>query len=308
MQWKEIELTDMDVFQKAFDNIRSQASEMTFSNMFMWRRSYNTRFQIIHNMLCMVSNAKSYVPFAFCPIPLGEFQPEDFINAVSEIKKYFDEQGWKLFFGRVEERMVDLFKKYLDAKITVKKDEASSDYIYRTEALATLSGKKLSSKRNHINRFFREYVDFEYVEISREYVDECKSIFEAWCEKNEANDACDCDDPANCEKWACFQLLDNWDRFSGLKGALIQVNGRFEAFTIGEMLNDDTAVIHIEKGNVDIHGIYTLINREFIQRSCAHTKYINREEDMGKEGLRKAKMSYKPTGRVYKFNIYPEFR
>ena len=169
----------------------------------------------------------------------------------------------------------------------------------------TLSGKKLSSKRNHINRFMREYGDFEYVEISRETVPECKRIFEEWCEKN---DACECEYPEECEKWACSQLLDNWHSLPGLKGALIKVNGRFEAFTIGEMVNHNTAVIHIEKGNTDVHGIYTVINKEFVTRAFPETKYINREEDMGKEGLRKAKSSYHPSGFVYKYNIYPEFK
>ena len=102
-------------------------------------------------------------------------------------------------------------------------------------------------------------------------------------------------------------MLDNCIA-SRFKGALIIVNGRFEAFTIGEMVNHNTAVIHIEKGNTDVHGIYTVINKEFVTRAFPETKYINREEDMGKEGLRKAKSSYHPSGFVYKYNIYPEFK
>ena len=183
MQWKEIELSDIEIFQKAFDNIDSQASEMTFANMFMWRSNYNTRFSIINDMLCMISNSRAYKPFAFTPIPLDSFKPEAFTDTVYALKDYFESQGWDLFFGRVEERMADLFKKHLDIKVRVKKNEAVSDYVYRTERLMTLSGKKLSSKRNHINRFMREYGDFEYVEISRETVPECKRIFEEWCEK-----------------------------------------------------------------------------------------------------------------------------
>lgn len=305
MQWKEIELQDMEIFRKAFGNIQSQASEMTFANMFMWRKNYNTQFSIINNMLCMVSNARKYKPFAFSPIPLGTFQPEAFKDTIHTLKAYFDSMGWKLFFGRVESSMVDLFKKHLDTKLSIKKNEASSDYLYTTESLITLAGKKLSSKRNHINKFLREYGSFDYVEISKETVSECKRIFDEWCEKN---DDCDCEVPEECENWACSQLLDNWDTIPGLRGALISVNGRFEAFTIGEMVNEDTAVIHIEKGNTDIQGIYPLINREFITNTYSHTKFVNREEDMGKEGLRKAKKSYRPWGMVHKFNIIPEFK
>lgn len=305
MQWKEIELSDIEFFQKAFSNINSQASEMTFVNMFMWRKNYNTRFNVINNMLCMVSSSRTYKPFAFCPIPLGPFQPEDFKNTVHALKDYFDSQGWKLIFGRVEERMVELFIKYLDVKVHAKKNIASSDYIYETESLMTLAGKKLSAKRNHINKFIREYSNFEYVEISKETVPECKRIFEEWCFQNEA---CDCKVPEECERWACSQLLDNWDQLPSLKGALISVNGKFEAFTIGEMANEDTAVIHIEKGNTAVHGIYAVINKEFVSRVFPNTRYVNREEDMGKEGLRKAKSSYYPSGFVHKYIIIPEFK
>ncbi len=305
MDWRKIELTDMQLFRKAFDSVKSQASEMSFANMYMWRKNYNTLFAVINNMLCMISKSRRYVPFAFCPLPLGEYSPEAFKNTVFELKKYFDSRGWRLFFGRVEERMLERFKNDLGIKIKARNIEANADYIYNTESLITLSGKKLSAKRNHINKFMREYGGFEYVEISPETVPECKRIFDEWCRKNKE---CECEKPEECELWACSQLLDNWNRIGCLKGALIKVNGRFEAFTIGEMLNDDTAVIHIEKGNTDIHGIYALINREFVSRAFPHTRYVNREEDMGKEGLRQAKLSYQPVGMINKYNIFPEFR
>lgn len=304
MDWKEIEITDLDIFQKAFGNVKSRASEMSFANMFMWRKNYNSRFSIINNMLCIIANPRKYKPFAFCPIPLADFDSEAFEDTVYRLKEYFDSRGWKLFFGRVEERMAENFKKCLKVKVEAKKVDDVSDYLYETESLITLAGKKLSAKRNHINRFFREYGDFEYVEISRDNFSECERIFDEWCRSNES---CNCEVPEECEKWACSQLLEYWDRIPGLKGALIKVKGKFEAFTIGEMLNDDTAVIHIEKGNADIHGIYTLINREFVARTFPHSRFVNREEDMGIEGLRKAKQSYHPCGMVWKYNIYPDF-
>lgn len=304
MQWKEIELSSQDIFRKAFNNGQSQASEMSFANMFMWRKNYKTVYKVINNMLCMVSNSRMTRPFAFMPVPLDQFEPEAFQKTVGEIKNFFDSKGWRFIFGRVEESNIPLLQQHLGVKFEAVKNEDNSDYLYETESLVTLAGKKLSAKRNHINKFMREYGSFEYVELTSELASECKRIFEQWCETNEA---CDCQVPEECEKWACSQLLDNWDVIPGLKGALIKVNGRFEAFTIGEMLNADTAVIHIEKGNTEIHGVYTLINREFVARTFPDTKYINREEDMGKEGLRKAKSSYYPIGFVHKYDIFPEF-
>ena len=303
MQWKEIEITDSDMFNKAFRNINSQASEMSFRYMYMWRKNYNTQFAVINNMLCIVSISRLYPPFAFCPIPLGEFSPESFKETISELRSFFTAKGFKFIFGHVEECMVEVIKKNLNTKFKIIKNEDSSDYIYETGKLITLSGKKLSAKRNHINKFMREYGDFEYEEITPETAPECMRIFNEWCEKN---DSCECEVPEECEKWACSELLNNWSRFPELKGALIKIAGRFEAFTIGEMLNDETAVIHIEKGNTDIFGIYPLINKEFVSRTFPHTKYMNREEDMGKEGLRKAKLSYNPIKRLHKYIIIPE--
>lgn len=304
MQWKELEIADMEIFDKAFTNINSQASEMSFRYMYMWRKNYNITFSIIKNFLCILSVSRMFPPFVFCPVPMGEFHGEDFKKTISELKAYFDSKGWKLIFCRVEERMLDMFKDNLDIKLTININEDSADYIYSTESLINLTGKKLSAKRNHINKFLREYGDFEYVELNSQHIDECTRIFNEWCEKQ---GSCECEIPEECEKWACSELLNNWDLFPYLKGALIKVNGKFEAFTIGEMVNDDTAVIHIEKGNTDIFGIYPLINREFVSRAFSNTRYINREEDMGKDGLRKAKMSYHPIKKLNKYIIIPEF-
>jgi hypothetical protein len=88
-----------------------------------------------------------------------------------------------------------------------------------------------------------------------------------------------------------------------MRGALLKVAGRFEAFTAGELLNPETAAIRIEKGNSDIHGIYTVINRDFCSHEWSGVKYINREEDIGLEGLRKSKLSYNPAFMIRKFLV-----
>jgi len=143
MQWKEIEITDRELLQRAFENINSQASEMSFANMYMWRYNYNTRINVIENMLCMVSDSRRFIPFAFCPVPLGVFQPEEFRKAVMALKVYFNDQGWKLMFGRVEEKNLALFKRCPDFRATFKKIDANSDYVYNTESLIALAGKKI---------------------------------------------------------------------------------------------------------------------------------------------------------------------
>jgi hypothetical protein len=160
-----------------------------------------------------------------------------------------------------------------------------------------LKGKKYDGKRNHINKFKKLY-EYEYIPLKEEHLDECCRITEAWCSER----SCDEHKGLYCEKLANFELIKNF-RALGCKGALIKVNGRFEAFTIGEMLNSDTAVIHIEKANGSINGLYTYINQQFCLNQWHDAKYINREQDLGSEGLRKAKLSYKPVNFIDKYSI-----
>ena len=174
----------------------------------------------------------------------------------------------------------------------------TSDYLYNSSDLIGLRGKKYDGKRNHINKFNRMHT-YEYVPLECSLLDECIRIMEEWCaEKN-----CNCQDGDYCERLANMELLKNF-KVLGCKGALIKADGKFEAFTVGEMLTGDTAVIHIEKAKSSIDGLYTLINQQFASREWSGTTYINREQDLGKEGMRKAKLSYHPVRLIDKYTVY----
>lgn len=297
--FRELTLADYPLFKEAFKKLQPTASEFTFPYLYMWRKDYNIRFAVIGEYICLVSNSRIAFPFAFCPIPLnGYYEKEGFELALRGIEDYFTEKGYRLAYGRIEENCVTLFRDYYQDRIEAEYLEDASDYVYNAEDLIKLAGRKYSGKRNHISQFLRYYPDYEYVPVDRSNLGECKRILDEWCEKNET----ECMHPDNCERLACYDLLDNWELFN-LKGALIKVNGIFEAFTVGEILNDETAVIRIEKGNSDVHGVYGIINREFCTREWCRLKYINREEDLGKEGIRKAKLSYYPVNLIKKYLI-----
>jgi len=297
--FRELKLEDQDLLAPILRRMRTTASEFTFPYLYAWRHDYNLRFGIFGNHLCMVANPRTYIPFAFCPIPVdGRHDGEGFKKALDAVEAYFREQRWDLAFGRVEESKVPLLTGHYGNRAEVTYLRAASDYVYNTTDLVHLAGRKYSRKRNHISQFLRYYENHEYVPVDPGNTGECFRVFEEWCEKNES----DCRHPDNCERLACKELLDNWERF-GLKGGLVRVNGKAEAFTIGEKLNDEMAVVRVEKGNLGIHGIYTFINREFCAREWADTKYINREEDMGLEGLRKSKESYFPAFMVKKYLV-----
>ena len=299
IDFREITLEDQNCFTQIFSSNHSVSSEYTFPYLFMWRRDYNLRYSIVGNYLCLISNSRVAISFAFCPVPIsGVHEKDGFEKALEAIASQFREKGHDLAFGRVEEDKIPLFKDYYQGRAQFEYLPDASDYVYESADLIQLTGKKFSGKRNHISQFKRYYSDYEYISLSAENLNECKQIFEDWCQKNET----ECLHPDNCERLACFELLDNWEILN-LKGALVKVNGRSEAFTIGELLNKDMAVIRVEKGNSDIHGIYTFINREFCEKEWSGQRLINREEDMGKEGLKKAKLSYYPTQLINKYMV-----
>lgn len=297
--FRPITLENQTLFENIFTAVKPIASELTFPYLFMWKRDYNLSYAILEHHLCMISQSRIYRPFAFCPIPVDGIRDDTkFKKALEMIEAYFNEKGLPLLLGRVEEpRLEELLFVYGERMQTEFLDSAS-DYVYEASELIKLSGKKLSSKRNHISQFIRHYGDYEYVPVDVSNISVCRRVLDEWCDKNEN----ECVHPDNCERLAVYEILDNWDKLP-LKGALIKVAGNFEALTIGELLNPETAAIRIEKANSEIHGIYTLINREFCANEWSGVKYINREEDMGIEGLRKSKLSYNPTCMVNKFLV-----
>ena len=165
-------------------------------------------------------------------------------------------------------------------------DRDNYEYIYKSEDLINLSGKKFRQKKNHLNQFRMQYSNYEYLPITEDIIPLCRETAASWVETHHEEGIED-------ELVAINLLFDNWDAL-GLKGGAIKLFGRVEAFSIGEILNDRIALIHIEKANPDIRGLYQAIYNEFIRHEFSEVEFINREEDMGLPGLRQAKESYNP--------------
>jgi len=295
MEFSELSINDKAIFDAYIKVSEPEASEMNFTNFFIWKGYYNFRYCVINDLLCVISAPSDSEPFAFTPI--GKKNTDNFEKAIKALDDYFREKGWSLTLKKVEEKDLVYYKNLNGYQKEIIFDRDNSDYVYLTEALITLKGKKLHAKRNHINKFNKLY-QYEYVPMSAENLDECWKITEKWCQERE----CDCSRGEYCEKYAIRELLDNFDSL-GYKGALIKVDGEYKAFTVGEMLNSNTAVIHIEKADSSIQGLYTLINQQFCEKQWKDTVYINREQDLGEEGLRKSKESYYPEKMINKYIV-----
>ncbi len=293
LTFKSLELGDKDLINSYITNQNYRISDLCFTNLYAWGKKFNTQFAVKNDWLFIRfkdnNGRNSYL------LPLGKGGIKKGIDIIIEDHKQFDTvfqiRGvTKEMIAEIEEVMPDTFNYTLNRSV--------SDYIYTSEKLIHLEGRKLQSKRNHINRFKREN-KWQYKTLTGkpDLVKECKSMLDKWMEINK-NDK----DPSLAfDDLATTIMLDNFE-YLNLKGGLICVNNEIAAFSIGEVLTKDTIVVHVEKAFTTIHGAYTIMNQQFALNESSDYKYINREEDMGVENLRKAKLSYQPDILLEKYN------
>lgn len=295
-EFNEIDMKDKEIFDHIFQKNDPTISEYTFTNFFMWKRYYNYRYALMDGYLCVYAKPMREAPFMLMPV--GSDDQKNFEKVIKAMCGYFKKNDWEIVFKKVPERDLCKLISAAGKDSKVEYDRDNSDYVYLTSDLIGLKGKSYHGKRNHISRFNKDY-SYEYEEINRENINECAKIMDRWCAERD----CNCIRGEYCEKYANLAVLENYFEL-GCKGALIKVDDFYRAFTIGEMLNKDTTVIHIEKADSKINGLYSLINREFCARQWSETVYINREQDLGQEGLRKAKESYHPDHMSNKFVLH----
>ena len=219
--------------------------------------------------------------------PAGE--PEAVKQALDRLMNYSKEKGYPFKLYNVTEENFEQLESFYPGRFTVEYDRDEADYVYEQEKLATLAGKKLHGKRNHINKFKSLYEDWDYESLSDGNVEECFQMALKWRNQN----GCEEDAGKNAEMCVTLNALRLYQEL-GLQGGLIRVNGEVVAFCIGEPVCEDTFVVHVEKAFSDVEGAYPMINQQFVQHVCMDYRYVNREEDTGAEGLRKAKLSYRP--------------
>ena len=190
-------------------------------------------------------------------------------------------------FARLEELFPGRFQ--------VEYDRDLADYVYEVEKLQNLSGRKYHGKKNHVNKFMSLYPDWSYEPITRENVEDCFQMALAWRQEN----GCEDDPEKHAEICVTLNALRLFEELE-FKGGLIRTGGRVVAFTIASPICADTLDIHIEKAYADIQGAYAMINQQFLLHEGDGFTYVNREEDTGDEGLRQAKLSYRPAFMVQK--------
>ena len=279
---KPVGLEDQPVFAEYLDREPSEVCELNFANVFIWKDSEHPRWTILNGSLCVMVEPDFEDPYFLPPVG-GERVPETIAACLALAPR----------LSRVPEAFVRRF----GAGFRVEEDPNNFDYLYRVEDLAELKGKRYDGKRNRIRKFESTFAH-EYHTLMRADVPGCVRLLEDWFEGKLNGDPC-----MRGEKKAIVQALASFERL-GLKGGVVKVGGRVEAFTVGGRLAPDMAVIPIEIANPGLVGLAQWINREFVRREWSGYRLVNREQDVGLEGLRRAKLSYQPAGLVKKYNLF----
>lgn len=286
MKFKNIDIESRNIINKYLTKENRISCAYCFTDIFIWKDKYHTQYCIEDDCLYLRQyDDESDLYYYY--IPMNSKNLQDGINSI-----IIDsiENKYKFCFGNIEEKYINIFKEEYKDIFSVKLVRDFSDYIYNASDLINLSGKKFHKKKNLFNKFMREYEGrYEYRNITSKDINDILAFNKIWCEKNVSKDS---DDMA-AETRAITLALKNFEKLE-LKGGMLLVDGKIIAYTLGSKNNDDTFVVQIEKALVEYSGAYQVINNLFAKNNLEGYKYINREEDLGLEGLRKAKLSYNP--------------
>lgn len=279
---KKPELEDRALVEPYFRMNKTRSCEYTFANLYLWSGHYKVGYAFVGKMLVFQYTDRKMFTF-----PMGD--RAYLKETLDMMMTWAKERGLLFRLTNVTPEQFEILEGLYPGAFEITYYRDSADYVYETEKLINLSGRKYHGKKNHINKFKKMYPDWSYEPITQENVEECFQMALEWRRLN----GCEEDEEKNAEMCVTLNSLRLFEELK-LRGGLLRADGKVVAFTIGEPVCDDTMVVHIEKAFADVQGAYPMINQQFLAHEGADYKYVNREEDMGDEGLRKAKESYRP--------------
>lgn len=280
MDFKPIQLEQAELYHQHLKQTPQVASDYSFANVWGWAREYGLEWAFSDDLVWIRQNSPQNIYWA----PVGPWEKIDWPGV-------FTQNDFKPGFTRVPEVLADLWRRQTGDMLRIEEDRANWDYIYDVEELVTLRGNRFHKKKNLLNQF-KNQNDYHYEPFSTAMIDQALALQDDWCTWRDCEDS----DVLSAENRAIQRVFVYWDRFPELLGGAIMVEDLIVAYTIAEPLDQDTVVIHFEKGCPAHKGIYQAINQMFLESLEGRFRHVNREQDLGDEGLRKAKMSYLPVG------------
>lgn len=283
LDFKALELEHRDLLNGFLRRHPPQISEHTFTNLFAWRGSRPTALARWHDALLIVQETEG--ERSLLGPPVGDCDMEELLPVLTDA-------GVRAF-RRLPKATAEQLR---ELGLETQSDRDNADYVYLREDLVKLAGRQYHRQKNLINQCLSAY-DCTYVHIAPGILDEIVDMQDRWCEQQ------DCDEkPGLCNEYrAIMQTLEHFGELT-LRGGAVRIGGQIEAYTIGEPLNDETAVVHFEKAMKQYNGLYQVINQWFCRHELEEFRFVNREQDLGIPGLRRAKKSYHPHHMVEKYS------
>ena len=289
MNFYEPTIEDIKKIKNALKNNTKMGCEMSPANTVLWASHYKTKIGFWDGEIVFCSTWEKGIISFSCNLQDSK-NPKALFD---ELVKESHSKGQKLRMHCLQETEIKMIEMWYPGQYMFTTRRGDFDYIYLREKLATLAGKKLHGKRNHIHRFEEAYPDWKYERICAENENECAIMAMEWCRQNCRSEDESLEQDKVDESRLVVYAIKHRDEL-GMIGGALRVDGKIIAITLGEPLTKDTFVVHFEKAFSQIQGAYPMINREFVRNELQEFEYVNREEDLGLEGLRKAKLSYRP--------------
>jgi len=296
IEWKKMTLEDKEVVMPYYEYEQSSSCEVAFANNILWAPFYEVEYAIVEGMLVFLTKRDGYS--ISMPLAKDEQTAANLKITILKLEEYFKSLGQTFHMHLVTREKYELLEQLFPGKYSIEFDRDVADYVYEVSQMTSLAGKKLHGKRNHINKFKENNPNWSYESLNDENLEECLQMAEEWKNIN----LCGEKGEKHAEFCVTRRALKNYKDL-GLKGGVLRDGSRVVAFTLGEELNRDMFVVHIEKAFADVQGAYPMINQQFLIHEAAEYKYVNREDDTGAEGLRKAKLSYYPVFLQEKGNV-----
>ena len=289
MTFHPLKLSDREAMQAVTLPSGRRNCNYNFANLVGWQFWYSTEVCMLENAVVLRYTFDGQRAYMVCTLETLS------LELIQELLD--DSNGDLTLIGLEDSQVVQLSTlRSTSSRLQGKNSQLSTniepvrdqyDYIYRRTDLATLHGKHLDAKRNHIHRFRAEHPDFEYRPLTTESFDECRRLTEIWQKEKGGSDT------INAEKQVMETIFSNWEALGMIGGSII-VDGRMVAFTYGAAVTTDTFDVCVEKADRHVEGAFAIINQQFAEHLPEQYIYLNREEDMGIPGLRQAKLSYHP--------------
>ncbi len=295
LEFKNIEISDKGWVDPLLAVSAFRGTEYCFTTLFIWASHYGTKIGRYGDFLLIRSESSDSFHYIF---PAGKGDLKEVLLLMEEDAA----RNGKKFELSVSMENIDSVREVFPDRYVFSEVRNSFDYIYDVQTLISLSGKKYQPKRNFISRFKQQsgwsYESFSFEDPSKAQglIRECMTMNDEWCRIN----GCIHNNSMLSESCAVRNALKHFVELQ-LRGGLLRIDGRVVAYTIGEPIGADSFIVHIEKAFSDITGAYPMINRSFLAHEAGNAKYVNREDDAGDEGLRKAKLSYHPAFMLEKY-------